>query len=66
MLPSQVLKSGDSLDIQVAALAVQYESYLMKKEKNKADGKITPELSVDEMKQMLANVRNKDGKDNKK
>lgn len=60
-LPSQVLKSGDSIDIKIAALAVAYENYLVKKEKNKADGKITPDLSVDEMTQMLNSVRKKDG-----
>jgi hypothetical protein len=34
---------------------------LVKKEKNKADGKITPDLSVDEMTHMLNSVRKKDG-----
>lgn len=65
-LPSQVLKSGDSIDIKIAAFAVQHESYLAKKEKNKAEGKITPELSVDEMKAMIQRVRTRNGKDNKK
>jgi hypothetical protein len=65
-LPSQVLRSGDSIDIKIAAFAVAYENYLVKKEKNKADGKITPDLSVDEMKKMIDRVKNKNGQTNSK
>lgn len=60
-LPSQVLRSGDSIDIKIAAFAVAYENYLVKKEKNKAEGKVTPELSVDEMQAMIQRVRKKNG-----
>lgn len=65
-LPSQVLQSGDSIDIKIAAFAVQHESYLANKEKDKADGKITPDLSVDEMQAMIQRVRTRHGEDNKK
>jgi hypothetical protein len=65
-LPSQVLKSGDNIDIKIAALAIDYENYITNKEKDRADGKVTTDLSVEEMTQMLNTVRNKDGKTNKK
>lgn len=62
LLPSQVLKSGSSLDIQIANLAVGYESYIHEKAKNSKDGtaKITPNLSQDQMQAMLNSVRKKD------
>jgi hypothetical protein len=62
-LPSEVLKSGNSIDIQCADLAAQYEAFIHKKASNKADGKdsvsITPQLSVDEMKAMIDRVNTK-------
>jgi hypothetical protein len=58
-LPSEVLKSGSSIDLQIANLAVSYENYLHQKHQKKQDGVITPELSTDEMKAMLDAVRKK-------
>jgi hypothetical protein len=61
-LPSEVLESGSSIDLQIANLAVQYENYLHKKHSDQANGKVTPNLSQEEMLSMLSAVRNrKDG-----
>jgi hypothetical protein len=58
-LPSEVIESGSSIDLQIANLAVHYENYLHKKHQDKADGKITPNLSQEEMQAMLDKVRSK-------
>jgi hypothetical protein len=59
MLPSQVLKSGTSLDIQISNFAMQYENYLNEKAQNKASGKqpLTPKLNEQQMLDMLNQVR---------
>lgn len=58
-LPSEVIESGSSIDIQIANLAVQYENYLHKKQSESKDGVITPDLSQEEMKAMLERTRNR-------
>lgn len=58
-LPSEVIESGSSIDLQIANLAVAYENYLHKKYSNAKDGKITPELTVEQMQAMIDKVRKK-------
>lgn len=58
-LPSEILESGSSVDLQIAHFAASYESWLSKKHRDKADGKISNDLSQDEMLDMLNRVRNK-------
>lgn len=58
-LPSEVIESGSSIDLQIANLAIEYESYLTKKAQNSKDGVITPDLSQEEMQAMLDRVRKK-------
>lgn len=57
LLPSQVLKSGNTLDIQIANLAVSYENYLHKEVNNQTEGKISSDLTEEQMKSMLNAVR---------
>lgn len=56
-LPSMVLKEGDSLDLKIANLAVQYENYLTKKASDKAQGKVGSDLTQEEMQGMLDRVK---------
>ena len=58
-LPSEVIESGSSIDLQIANLAIEYESYLTKKAQNSKDGGITSDLSQEEMQAMLDRVRKK-------
>jgi hypothetical protein len=51
-LPSTVLKEGDSLDLKVANLAVQYETYLSKKAQGSG-----AELTEHDMQGMLDRVK---------
>jgi hypothetical protein len=62
MLPSQVLKSGSSMDVVCAQLGVQYENYLNQRAMDRANGKNTVDhnLSVEQMQAMLNSVRNPD------
>jgi hypothetical protein len=59
-LPSTVLREGDSLDLKIANLAVQYENYLH----NKSQGS-GAELTQDDMQGMLDRVKQR-AKDAKK
>lgn len=65
-LPSEVLESGSSIDLQIANLAVAYENYLHKKHSDAKDGKITPDLTVEQMTAMLNTVRKQNGTDSTK
>jgi hypothetical protein len=56
-LPSEVLESGSSIDIQIANLAVSYELWLNRKQRDRADGKVTNDLTQEEMQEMLNRVR---------
>jgi hypothetical protein len=58
-LPSEVVESGSSIDLQIANLAIAYENYLTKKHKDKEAGIIKPDLTQEEMTEMLERVRNK-------
>jgi hypothetical protein len=59
-LPSEVLRSGSSIDVECANLAVAYENYLRKQEENKDKGVISSDYSDEYLQSMLTAVRNKD------
>jgi hypothetical protein len=59
-LPSEVLRSGNSVDIECANLAIAYENYQRKQEENKDKGLISTDYSEDHLKSMLNSVRNRD------
>lgn len=56
-LPTQVLKSGSSIDVQCAQIGASYENYLNKKAQNKAEGKPDHNLTQEQMMSMLEEVR---------
>lgn len=61
-LPSELLKSGNSLDVQVASLAAEYELYHSRAAQDAASGKNTGSkldrnLTVEQMQAMLNTVR---------
>ena len=62
MLPSQVLKVGNSIDIMCASLAAQNQSYQREQDENKLNresGKIRggTDYSTEELQAMLNKVR---------
>ena len=42
-LPSEIVKSGSSIDVQVANLGLRYENFLQKRENDKANGNVSKE-----------------------
>lgn len=58
-MPSEILKYGDTADVQCAELAIQYEAYLNKKANDTAEGKVSTEHSQEELLNMLQRVKNK-------
>lgn len=66
MLPSHVMKFGDSVDVRCANLAVMYESYLNNKHKEGWKDTSDHGYSQEELKQMLERADKVGGKDNKK
>ena len=58
-LPSEIIESGSSIDLQIAQMAIAYENWLSKKHKDKSDGKISNDLTPEEMQSMLNSVRKK-------
>ena len=58
-LPSEIIESGSSIDLQIANLGIAYENYLHKKHSDQANGKVTPDISQEEMQQMLDRVKKK-------
>ena len=61
-LPSEVLKFGDTADIQCANLAVQYENYLHKKADDESKGVKQTAHSQEELLNMIKQVKNKGSK----
>jgi len=64
VLPSHLIREGDSIDIILANLGVTYENYLNEKadskNKNKNLDKPVPKLSEEEMLKMVQAVRSKE------
>ncbi len=60
-LPSEVLKSGSSIDVQIANIGIRYEAYLTKKAQNNGEEPV-PELTESQMLEMVERVKNKDVK----
>lgn len=58
-LPSEVLKTGDTADVQCAELAIRYEAYLNKQANDKADGKVTHNHSQEDLLNMIKRVKDK-------
>lgn len=59
-LPSEVMKSGSSLDIQCMSLAVQYESYINKRAQDKEEGKVgTGDYTTEQLQAMIDATRGK-------
>ena len=60
-MPSQILESGNTLDLYVAEVAVGYESFMHKKASNKASGQqnIGSQYSTEDLTAMLNNVKGK-------
>lgn len=57
-LPSEILTRSDTLDILVMTVAVSWQRHQEEVARAKAEGKPVPtKLSVDEMKEMLARVK---------
>ena len=56
VLPSRVLREADSLDFHVLDVAVSYERYLRERE---TGNKAAPDLSVNNMQDMINKVRRK-------
>lgn len=55
LLPSEVMERASTFDLVILDTSLTYQRYA----EDKASGKkTTPELSVDQMKEMLAKVRN--------
>jgi len=61
LLPSEFLNRGNSLDLYVADIAQQFETYVHDKHMNKHMPSVPepPELSESEMLAMIERVRNK-------
>ena len=61
LMPSEFLNRGNSLDLYVADIAQQFETYVHNKHMNKntPSAPETPQLSESEMTAMLERVRNK-------
>jgi hypothetical protein len=59
LLPSEFLNRGNSLDLYVADIAQQFETYVHNKHMNKTEVPEPPALSESEMQAMLERVRNK-------
>lgn len=57
ILPSQLLKVGDSLDVQAASIAIGYENYLGKKAQNGTKDKSDHGYSQDELADMIARTK---------
>jgi hypothetical protein len=62
LLPSQVLRQADSLDLMVYDVAVSYEAYMRDQAQRRESGlpPRNPELSVNTMQQMIDKVRRND------
>ena len=58
LLPSEFLNRGNSLDLYVADIAQQFETYVHNKHMNKNSVPEVPELSESEMMAMIKRVRN--------
>lgn len=58
-LPSELLESGSTLDIDCAILGQQYENYSQKKAQKVANGdQVNHDLSPERLQQMMDSVRN--------
>jgi hypothetical protein len=55
MLPSQLLKLGNSIDVRCAILAMEFENYQYKKQTG--DTSSTQTFKVDELQAMINTVR---------
>ena len=57
LLPSEFLNRGNSLDLYVADIAQQFETYVHKKHMNKTEVPEVPVLSESEMLAMIQRVK---------
>lgn len=57
LLPSEFLNRGNSLDLYVADIAQQFETYVHKKHTNKTEVPEVPVLSESEMLAMIQRVK---------
>lgn len=59
VLPSYLLREGDSIDMLIADLGARYETFMHKKAEAKQKGlpPPTPDYSQDELKKMVDNVK---------
>lgn len=55
-LPSEVLKSGSSIDVQIANIGIRYEAYLAKKAQNNGEEPVA-DLTESEMLEMMDRVK---------
>jgi hypothetical protein len=58
LLPSEFLNRGNSLDLYVADIAQQFETYVHNKHMNKNSLPEPPDLTESEMQAMIERVRN--------
>jgi hypothetical protein len=68
LLPSQMMRLGDSLDMKCANLSLAYEDYLNKKKEGNHKDKTDHGLSTQDLQQMVNSVKESKhgGKDKKK
>lgn len=57
---------GSSIDIQVAQLAIGYEGHILKQQEDKASGKISSDMSQEQMQAMIDQVKNRVNKQSSK
>lgn len=57
ILPSQLLKVGDSLDVHAASVAIGYENYLHKKAQSGTKDKTDHGFSQDELAAMVQRTK---------
>ena len=66
VLPSHVMKFGDSIDVRCANLSVMYESYLNKKNKEGFQDKSDHGLSQEQLVEMMERAKKRGIEINKK
>ena len=68
LLPSQMMRLGDSLDMKCANLSLAYENYLNKKQERNRKDKTDHGYSTQDLQQMVNSVKEgkHGGKNNKK
>lgn len=59
MLPSQVMKLGDSIDVRCANIAIGYEQYLHRKAQGNIKDKSDHGLSQEQLKEMIAKAKSR-------